>query len=208
VYVGAGPNGIPDAQSYPATADSFRYAINPPVRKEAETLLEQVVEARGGLMPGCPSRPCPQAISVDDPGMFVVNYRNEPLALRVYDPNKVGPDGKRGMQADGLGGDLAYAMQSRTDRAIPAMNLAPNRSPGHRSHRRHHAVPAAHQQGRRRAGRPVHPMLRTYTGDNVRLRVHAGGHEEEHNVTLHGVKWLQTVPVSATAPTPAGARRR
>jgi hypothetical protein len=34
--------------------------------------------------------------------MFVVNYRNEPLALRVYDPNKVGPDGKRGMQADGL----------------------------------------------------------------------------------------------------------
>jgi hypothetical protein len=72
------------------------------VRKEAENLLEQVVEARGGLMPGCPSRPCPQAISVDDPGMFVVNYRNEPLALRVYDPNKVGPDGKRGMQADGL----------------------------------------------------------------------------------------------------------
>jgi hypothetical protein len=35
-------------------------------------------------------------------------------------------------------------------------------------------------------------MLRTYTGDNVRLRVHAGGHEEEHNVTLHGVKWLQS----------------
>jgi hypothetical protein len=34
-------------------------------------------------------------------------------------------------------------------------------------------------------------MLRTYTGDNVRLRLHAGGHEEEHNVTLHGVKWLQ-----------------
>lgn len=58
--------------------------------------------------------------------MFVVNYRNEPLALRVFDPNKVGPDGKRGMQADGLGGDLAYALQTRTDRAIPAMNLAPS----------------------------------------------------------------------------------
>jgi hypothetical protein len=41
-------------------------------------------------------------------------------------------------------------------------------------------------------GDPFTPMLRTYTGDNVRLRVHAGGHEEEHNVTLHGVKWLQS----------------
>ncbi|MFP3334676.1 hypothetical protein SB761_28705, partial [Pseudomonas sp. SIMBA_064] len=79
-----------------------------------------------GLSPGCPTRPCPQAISVDDPGMFVVNYRNEPLALRVFDPNKVAPDGKRGMQADGLGGDLSYALQSRIDRAIPAMNMAPS----------------------------------------------------------------------------------
>src|SRR5690606_31427274 len=91
VYVGAGPDGVPNGQAYPATADSFRYAINPPVRQKASNLLESVVESRGGLSPGCPSRPCPQAISVDDPGMFVVNYRNEPLALRVFDPNKVGP---------------------------------------------------------------------------------------------------------------------
>jgi hypothetical protein len=123
--------------------------------------------------------------------MFVVNYRNEPLALRVYDPNKVGPDGKRGMQADGLGGDLAYALQSRTDRAIPAMNLAPS------AITRRSAPPAAPRCSRRTStrrrepGDPFTPMLRTYTGDNVRLRLHAGGHEEEHNVTLHGVKWLQ-----------------
>ncbi|MFK3775889.1 manganese-oxidizing multicopper oxidase MnxG [Pseudomonas sp. NPDC089406] len=191
VYVGAGPDGVPNAQSYPATADSFRYAINPPVRQKASNLLESVVESRGGLNPGCPSRPCPQAISVDDPGMFVVNYRNEPLALRVFDPNKVGPDGKRGMQADGLGGDLAYAMQTRTDRAIPAMNLAPS------------AITQAvgptggttrfppHINKGTEPGDPFTPLLRTYSGDNVRLRVHAGGHEEEHNVTLHGVKWLQ-----------------
>ncbi|WP_460423714.1 manganese-oxidizing multicopper oxidase MnxG [Pseudomonas sp. ZL2] len=192
VYVGAGPDGIPNAQAYPASADSFRYAINPPVRQKASNLLESVVESRGGLNPGCPSRPCPQAISVDDPGMFVVNYRNEPLALRVYDPNKVAPDGKRGMQADGLAGDLAYAMQSRTDRAIPAMNLSPaaitsavgptggtTRFPPH--------INTAGAE----PGDPFTPMLRTYSGDNVRLRMHAGGHEEEHNVTLHGVKWLQ-----------------
>lgn len=193
VYVGAGPNGVPDPQAFPATADSFRYAINPPMRKEAAAPLEQVVEVRGGMTPGCPSRPCPQAISVDDPGMFVVNYRNEPLALRVYDPNKVGPDGKRGMQADGLGGDLAYAMQSRTDRAIAAMNMAPNLVTAARGPTGGTTLFPPHiNRGGSEPGDPFTPMLRTYTGDNVRLRVHAGGHEEEHNVTLHGVKWLQS----------------
>ncbi|MGY2278340.1 manganese-oxidizing multicopper oxidase MnxG [Pseudomonas monsensis] len=193
VYVGAGPNGVPNAQAFPATADSFRYAINPPVRNNASNLLEGVLEVQGGQVPGCPSRPCPQAISVDDPGMFVVNYRNEPLALRVYDPNKVGPDGKRGMQADGLGGDLAFAMQSRTDRAIPAMNLAPNLLTSATGPTGGTTLFPPHiNKGGAEPGDPFTPMLRTYTGDNVRLRVHAGGHEEEHNVTLHGVKWLQS----------------
>nr|WP_319528252.1 manganese-oxidizing multicopper oxidase MnxG [Pseudomonas laurentiana] len=193
VYVGAGPNGIPDAQAFPATADSFRYAINPPVRKEATSLLEAVAEARGGLTPTCPSRPCPQAISVDDPGMFVVNYRNEPLALRVFDPNRIGPDGKRGMQADGLAGDLAYGMQSRTDRAIPAMNLAPSAVTSAVGPTGGTTLFPPHiNKGGSEPGDPFTPMLRTYSGDNVRLRMHAGGHEEEHNVTLHGVKWLQS----------------
>ena len=193
VYVGAGPNGIPNAQAYPASADSFRYAINPPVRQKASNLLESVVESRGGLTPGCPSRPCPQAISVDDPGMFVVNYRNEPLALRVFDPNKVAPDGKRGMQADGLAGDLAFAMQTRTDRAIAAMNLSPaaiTQAVGPTGGITQ--FPPHINKAGAEPGDPFTPMLRTYSGDNVRLRMHAGGHEEEHNVTLHGVKWLQS----------------
>ncbi|NBA96743.1 hypothetical protein GUY40_17650 [Pseudomonas sp. R5(2019)] len=193
VYVGAGPDGIPNGAAFPATADSFRFAINPPLRKQAETLLEAVIEARGGLLPGCPSRPCPQAISVDDPGMFVVNYRNEPLALRVYDPYKVAPDGKRGMQAAGLAGDLAYALQSRTDRAIPALNLSPAAitsavGPTGGTTR----FPPHINKAGAEPGDPFTPMLRTYSGDNVRLRMHAGGYEEEHNVTMHGVKWLQS----------------
>ncbi|MCM2329773.1 MAG: hypothetical protein NDI70_00620 [Pseudomonas sagittaria] len=192
VYVGAGPDGVPDASRYPATAETFRYAINPPTRRNASRLLESVVEMAGGQVPGCPSRPCPQAISVEDPGIFVVNYRNEPLGLRVFDPNRLGPDGKPGMQADGLAGDLAFALQSRTDRAIPALNLAPSevrqaRGPtgGITTFPPHINVADS------LPGDPFTPMLRTYSGDNVRLRVHAGGHEEEHNVTIHGVKWLQ-----------------
>ena len=61
--------------------------------------------------------------------MLVVNYRNEPVGLRIFDPNKLGPDGKPGMQADGERGDLAFALQSRTDRAIAAAERAAHRRP-------------------------------------------------------------------------------
>ncbi|MCY1342262.1 hypothetical protein D9M68_271810 [compost metagenome] len=192
VYVGAGPDGVPDPAAYPAGGDSFRYAINPPMRGGSGSLIDGGTDLAGGLMPGCPSRPCPQIIDGEDPGMFSVNYRNEPLGLRIYDPLKTAPDGKAGMQADGYAGDLAFALQSRTDRRIDALNKRPGEIT--------HAVgptggtttfPPHINQGDE-PGDPFTPMLRTYTGDNVRLRVHAGGYEETHNVTLHGVKWLHS----------------
>ena len=55
----------------------------------------------------------------------MVNYRNEPVGLRVYDPDKLGPM-EPGTQADGPAGDLAFALQSRTDRKIAAFNGAGN----------------------------------------------------------------------------------
>ncbi|BAN50734.1 manganese-oxidizing multicopper oxidase MnxG [Metapseudomonas resinovorans] len=192
VYVGAGPDGIPDAGAYPTSVDSFRYAINPPVRQFSANLLESTVEAAGAVF-GCPTRPCPQAISADDPGMFVVNYRNEPVGLRIFDPNKLAPDGKPGMQADGLAGDLAFALQTRTDRAIPALNLAPGAiSSATGPTGGTTTFPPHINLAGDLPGDPFTPLLRTYSGDNVRLRVNAGGHEEEHNVTLHGVKWLHS----------------
>ena len=54
-----------------------------------------------------------------------MNYRNEPVGFRVYDPAKLGPDGKPGSQADGLAGDLAFALQSRTDRKLARLNVQP-----------------------------------------------------------------------------------
>ncbi|SEP61847.1 hypothetical protein SAMN04244573_00192 [Azotobacter beijerinckii] len=191
VYVGAGPDGVPDPAAYPATVETFRQAINPPVRRNASTLLEAVVELAGGQAPGCPARPCPQAISVDDPGIFVVNYRHEPLALRVFDPNRRGPDGKPGMQAEGLAGDLAHALQSRTDRIIAPLNLAPSAIREAEGPAGSTAFPPHVNVAGDLPGDPFTPLLRSYSGDNVRLRMHAGGHEEVHNVTLHGVKWLQ-----------------
>jgi len=54
--------------------NSFRYAINPPARLQVSPLYpDLVLEVAGlpGQHPGCPWRPCPQAISVEDPGMLV-----------------------------------------------------------------------------------------------------------------------------------------
>jgi hypothetical protein len=174
--------------------ESFRVAINPPARQQINPLYpDLVVEVAGGQIPGCPARPCPQAIDVQDPGVMVVNYRNEPVALRVFDPNKTGPDGKRGMQADGIAGDLSFALASQLmdkngvvtpiTRVIPALNQTEQQL-GFWA--RTLNAPTATL-----GGDPFTPMMRAYAGDIVRVKIQAGGHEEEHNATVLGLKWLQ-----------------
>ncbi len=181
VFVGVAADGHTVA---PPDANTFRDAINPPYRQQANNgpLEPRVFPDIMRFPPVCPGgveRPCPEAISADDPGMLVINYRNEPVGLRVYDPNKLGPDGKRGTQADGLAGDLAFALQTRTDRAIPELNTALGDTP----------YPAL--TGGVLPGDPFTPLLRTYPGDKVRIKIQAGAHEHEHNFAMHGVKWLQ-----------------
>jgi len=204
VYVGAGQDGRPLAgtgQDLPPrafnagnplfnnnVADAFRFALNPPARQQINPVFpDLVVEVRGGIIPGCPARPCPQAISVQDPGIMVTNYRIESVGLRVYDPNRTGPDGKPGMQADGLKGDLGFALQSRTDRAINQLNVQPTAATVINGTR----FPPPINAGGVTAGDPFTPMMRTYPGDLIRVKMQAGAHEEEHNASLHGMKWLQ-----------------
>ncbi|MFQ5351993.1 MAG: copper oxidase, partial [Candidatus Binatia bacterium] len=146
------------------TADN--QPVNPPGRTEAP--LPFMIEP--------PLAPMPEAISTDDVGTFTVNYRNEPLALRIRDPLGTDYDGSNGVQALGRAGDLAYAYQSRTDRADPAFNVQPN-----------YYGPLSADVG---PGDPYTPMMRAYEGDNVQIRMIAGGAEEGHNWSMHGVKWL------------------
>ena len=178
VYVGAGPDGRP-APGLGPTASTFRNAIGPPHRLQASPVYPDLY-VNAASCPGGVPRPCPQAISVDDPGMLVVNYRNEPVALRVYDPAKPGPDGKPGSQATGLAGDLAFALQTRADRAIPALNTRLGNTP-------YPELTADIGNGD-----PFTPLMRTFMGDRVRVKFQVGGHEEEFNATIHGVKWLQS----------------
>jgi hypothetical protein len=152
----AGNNGIPD----PAKA------INPPGREEAG-LPDLLQRPRSCPISNAPP-PCPELLSADDPGTMSINYRNEPLALRVRDPQS-------NSQAAGQAGDLSFAFSS-IPRSDPAFNSQPGFYPP--------------LTGDLDAYDPYTPLLRAYENDRVQIRVLVGAHEEGHNFSIHGVKWL------------------
>jgi len=141
-------------------------AVNPPGRKEIgiPDLLARPVVCPGNVAP-----PCPEIISAADPGTMSVNYRQEPLALRVRNPATNG-------QAAGTAGDLSYAFSSSVNRSDTAFNVQPA----------FYAPLTADLNGRD----PWTPLLRSYENDRVQIRILVGAHEEGHNFSVHGIKWL------------------
>jgi len=238
VYVGADVNGeafadtgpggdmvvewtgnIPNPANCDDPQNAFRCAINPPGRLQKmpvfPDLVEEIATTAGAVDNFCPQRPCPQAIDVQDPGMFAVNYRNEPVAMRVYDPNKVGPDGNPGTQADGAAGDLAFALASVDENSTPLIrkfevsdfsgaSTLPPQNPATGGYQVLNIQPKAgtsihgtvfpppiNEFTALKGGDPFTPMIRSMAGDKVRIKMQAGGDEEEHTATVHGIKWLQ-----------------
>ena len=210
-------------------ANAFRCSINPPAREENMPVFPDLVDEIATTDPGnrmagyCPQRPCPQAIDVSDPGMFVVNYRNEPVAMRVYDPNKIGPDGLPGTQADGIAGDLAFALSGTDDNAQPivrkfevedfsgASTLPPLGPTGNfqvlniqpkAGNSIYGTVfpPPINEFQALKSHDPFTPMARTMAGDRNRVKIQAGGDEEEHTAAFHGMKWLQAGSAHGGAP--------
>jgi len=152
-----------DATTFPNPTRS----INPPAKREIglPDLLARPVQCPGGVAP-----PCPEAVSADDTGTMVVNYRNEPLALRVRDPLTNG-------QAAGDAGDLSYAFSSNVTRADGSLNSQPG----------FYSQLTADLKDKD----PYTPLLRAYENDRVQIRILVGAHEEGHNFSVHGIKWLQ-----------------
>ncbi|MFL6193296.1 MAG: hypothetical protein ACJ75H_03945 [Thermoanaerobaculia bacterium] len=151
--------------------DTLR-AVNPPAKEEVGP-HDLYVRASECPVPDGSSTvlpaPCPEAVSAADVGMNVVNYRDEPLGLRTYDP-------VTGGQKAGRAGDLSFAYQSRTDRGVADMNTQPSFYP---------PLTAGLYRGD-----PFTPLLRAFEGDQVKVRTLVGAHEEPHNLTVHGLKWL------------------
>ncbi len=222
VYVGAGDLGFPlgvytfaegpeiapglflnAAQIVAADPNTFRDAIQPSFRQQASLVNGFPVDI-WEFPPFCPGddpatpaievpRPCPEAISADDPGMYVVNYRNESIAARIFDPNRLGPDGRPGTQADGRAGDLAFALDSNVKRVIADLNDKLGQAPGDYGGGACSGVfcPPITDLAALSGGDPFTPTMRAYDGDRVHIKVQAGAHEEEHTKSVQGVKWLQ-----------------
>jgi hypothetical protein len=153
--------------------------VNPSDRNEVglpEILLPKCINTPG--VDAGPNGCRPEAISAADPGTFVVNMRNEPIPLRVRQgPASASPNN----QTPGLAGDLSYAFQSRTDRADTRLNGPVNTWP--------YGLQTATEGAQ--AGDPFTPLMRVYEDDKVYLRVQVGAHEEGHNFSINGVRWLQ-----------------
>ncbi|HEU4507086.1 MAG TPA: hypothetical protein VFR78_02520 [Pyrinomonadaceae bacterium] len=153
-----------DANGHPI-ADP-KGVINPPIKNEVG--LPFIVE-NGLVCPGGVPAPCPEAISAADPGTMTVNYRNEPVPLRVRNPFT-------NTQATGAAGDLSKVYKSNISRADPNFNVQPTFYP---------ALTKGVQPGD-----PFTPLLRAYENDKVQIRILVGAHEETHNLTINGHKWL------------------
>jgi hypothetical protein len=132
-----------------------------------------VPDPQGAIFPPeCPpgfAPPCPEAISAADQGTMSVNYRNEPIPLRIRDPNT-------NTQAAGAAGDLSKVYKSNVTRADPLFNVQPTFYP-----------PLTRGV---KPGDPFTPLLRAYENDKVQIRILVGAHEETHNLTINGHKWL------------------
>ncbi|MDH3531768.1 MAG: hypothetical protein OEO82_02505 [Gammaproteobacteria bacterium] len=215
-YVTYVPERLPTAGAN--IRNSFRDAIQPSFRQQASLkngfpldIWEfpsdcPVHPAPGNPGPAnAPLRPCPEAISADDPGMYVVNYRNESLAARIFDPDRPGPDAGTndcsgtdrtgcGMQAEGKAGDLAFAMASNVTRAIPELNDKLGNAPaGYAGGACFGGVfcPPITDLSALVGRDPFTPTMRANDGDRVYIKMQAGGQEEEHTAIVHGLKWLQ-----------------
>jgi manganese oxidase len=164
--------------------------------------------------------PSPESISYSDPGTQLINYRNEPIPLRVGEqdklPNDIGeyeyhqktsnPASCKKLQDMNLfsackSGDIA-ACGSRNQ----ALNDCKPTEQGDMAnlfssekHAYQDSPSNPHQNGfkfanevpgTRMPGDPATPILAGYEGEKIQLRLIQGAQEENHMFSAHGAKWL------------------
>jgi hypothetical protein len=135
--------------------------------------------------------PAPEGISTKDPGSQLLNYRNEPIPLRISEEVVHGPgetarnplsctdlaDGQRACRQQRLGeaGDIANVFSSKKHESQGASGQA---------------IFTEKLGQARQPGDPATPLLMAYAGDHVQIRLVQGAQEENHIFNMHGVKWL------------------
>lgn len=172
--------------------------VNPPSHNEGG-LLNSVI----------PSRiPLPEGISTKDPGTQLINYRNEPIPLRIgtwgkFNSNDPVPSpwsclpvkesGKKScfVQKDAPIGDMAHVFSSQVHSSLIQNDSQMLDERG----KSIFTEPLASKDDRerligRQPGDPATPLLQAYDGDRVQIRLIQGAQEEQHVFTMHGARWL------------------
>lgn len=144
--------------------DKDNQPINPPSQIE------------GGLRtPILPGRiPVPEGISTKDPGTQLINYRNEPIPLRIGTQDKDGRQFVQLPEGDERG-NLAHVFSSKVHKGQASGDERIFTEPTGKG---------------REPGDPATPILRAYEGDHVQIRLIQGAQEEQHVFSMHGSKWL------------------
>ncbi len=141
--------------------------------------------ATTNILGQAPSPPQPFLIADFGAGMMSMNYRGEPLPLRIRKPSSPNPG------ANPNASDLAYAFAS-IPRLDPAFSTQPKGGaqidPSCKGQYclRFPALPIS--QGMQPAD-PYTPLLAGYEGDKLQLRLLVGAHTSMHDFTMHGLRW-------------------
>ena len=154
-------------------------AINPPNRVDGELPSPSL---HTGL-------PLPEGISTKDPGTQLINYRNEPIPLRIGEKKSVARDAKVDAPfscAYTTAGKDCFAQ--RADEQGDMANVFS--STVHKDQPEATTIYTESLKEGRKPGDPATPILRMYDKDNVQIRLIQGAQEENHIFTMHGGKWL------------------
>ncbi len=163
VYTGKPKSGSPDTP------------VNPSNRKEEE--LPRAISFK--------KMPEPEAIAASDPGTQLINYRNEPIPLRISEctTNGTQQQCRQYKQKQGEAGNMANVFSS-----LLHENKSPNPNLKYPKHEQDRSGLAG---GMREPGDPATPLLPAFEGDRIQLRLIQGAQEEQHVFTMHGVQWHQ-----------------
>jgi len=131
--------------------------------------------------PAAPSPPIPELVTNLVPtGTYSVNYRNEPLSLRVFSGAPTGPTNTNAT-------DLSFAFSS-ISRNTANLNVQPALgtliAPGVNKFVYPGGFTGAQPTD------PYTPLLRAYDGDEIQVRTLVGAHLSPHFFNFHGVNWL------------------
>jgi hypothetical protein len=131
-----------------------------------------------------PSPPTPLLVEDFGAGMMSLNYRTEPLPLRIAPASPPNP------QADPNAGDLAHAFRSiaRLDPVFSAQPVASAKI-NPKCTTNCFTFPATPISDGMQPTDPFTPLLQGYEGDKVQIRLLSGAHTSMHDFNMHGLRW-------------------